>query len=129
MHIREIEENVKNLVGKFTNERFIFDFLLSFGCPNKKLLRKSISSANSWDKKYLLTRYSKEEDDFNEIQEKFESELWAVNASVHFNKWADMDKNEFKNILAYSYDDGKKKNMDWCQSSRKIASENERLAK
>jgi len=34
-----------------------------------------------------------------------------------------------KNGLAYSYDGGKKKNMDWCQSSRKIASENERLAK
>lgn len=29
-----------------------------------------------------------------------------------------------KNGLAYAYDGGKKRQMDWCQSQRKIASEN-----
>ena len=39
MHIREIEENVEKLVKDFTEDRFIFDFLLSFGCPKMSITR------------------------------------------------------------------------------------------
>ncbi|MBS4035896.1 MAG: class I SAM-dependent DNA methyltransferase [Ignavibacterium sp.] len=46
MTISQIESNIKNLIKSFSKERFIYDFLLSYGLPKSSITRLQKGSLN-----------------------------------------------------------------------------------
>lgn len=81
-----------------TGDHGLGELLTAISSRFGDLLKKAKKSASSWDKSELVTSYEKEKSDFDSIVKSAQGELWAVNATVHFNKWADMDKNDFVSL-------------------------------
>jgi len=59
MIISEIEENVKDLLHEFSNESFVFDFLLAYGEPKATIARLKKGKLNQLDEKGELTHRKK----------------------------------------------------------------------
>ncbi len=62
------------------------------------LLKKAIKSARSWGNQNLVDTLESEKNHLAECLKKANSEAWGMNAMVHFNSWADMDQNAFREI-------------------------------
>lgn len=62
------------------------------------LLNKSITSARSWGSRELEDKLKAEKSQLDERLKKTRSEMWGMNATVHFNSWADMGKSDFTDI-------------------------------
>jgi len=63
-----------------------------------ELLKKAKKAARSWENKDLEIKLESEKTMFDESLKKARNELWGMNATVHFNSWADMGKKDFVEI-------------------------------
>lgn len=61
--------------------------------------KKAKASANSWNKKHLVTSITQREDAFAEEREKAGVNQWQLNAGVHYNPWADLTKEDFEHVV------------------------------
>jgi energy-coupling factor transporter ATP-binding protein EcfA2 len=63
-----------------------------------ELLKKAIKSARSWENQELVSALEAEKQQLDECLKKVSSEAWGMNAMVHFNSWANMEKNAFREV-------------------------------
>jgi hypothetical protein len=63
-----------------------------------ELLKKAKSSARTWKNLEREREIEAEKSMFDKILQKVNLENWAMNATVHFNKWVDMGKTDFMEI-------------------------------
>jgi hypothetical protein len=61
--------------------------------------KKAKASANSWNKKHLVTSITQREDAFAEEREKAGVNQWQLNVGVHYNPWADLTKEDFEHVV------------------------------
>ncbi len=65
----------------------------------KDLFKKANSAANSWNQKEIIEKVSTLSSDFGARYTAINAEQWAVNASVHYNEWANLAPSEFRKVL------------------------------
>jgi recombinational DNA repair ATPase RecF len=63
------------------------------------LLTKGIEAAKSWDNKELQGNLEKEKKDFSELKSVMSDDWWQINSAIHFNNWANLEKNDFKHTV------------------------------
>lgn len=61
----------------------------------REIIKKAKEAANSWSKKDDLEKISLFESQFKQILLRTNIEQWAINANVHYNKWANFSKEDF----------------------------------
>ena len=62
-------------------------------------LKKAKRSAQSWDKEDLFKEFEVTETQTKAIFERIQFEQWGINASVHYNNWATLGKEDFMPIV------------------------------
>lgn len=75
------------------------DYLKGAKGAYKDLLKMAKASANSWGNESLKAQLAEIETQVNEVIARTQSEHWGINENVHYNKWADFDKNDFLPIV------------------------------
>lgn len=61
----------------------------------KDLLKRGRRAALSWDNKETVAEFDELEFLRKQVYDRTYAEQWAINASVHFNNWANMSKEDF----------------------------------
>ena len=61
----------------------------------RNLVRKGRRAASSWDDKDTVTSFEELDSVRKQIYDRTYVEQWSINASVHYNNWADMSKEDF----------------------------------
>jgi hypothetical protein len=59
------------------------------------LLKKSKAAANSWNQVDVIARVEMVESAFTAAKAKSNYDSWQVNAAVHFNEWANLERADF----------------------------------
>ena len=90
----------------------------------KNLLRKAISSANSWNKKDLVEELKELEKKSGKVISHTQAEQWAVNANVHYNNWANFSPEDFAPVVSTFKDLFSLFNCDKCGGIIHISLEN-----
>jgi hypothetical protein len=80
-------------------------FMLGDLLPNAtgslgSLLKKAKAAANSWGQKDVVERITAIESAFGETKTKTNYETWQINTAVHFNEWADLQREDFVPVVA-----------------------------
>ena len=75
------------------------DFLPSAICQYKHLLAKAKESALSWDNKEVVEKIKEVDTIAGQIYSRTNAEQWAVNANLHYNNWANFEKNDFLPVI------------------------------
>jgi hypothetical protein len=80
-------------------------FMLGDLLPNAtsalgNLFKKAKAAANSWGQKETIENIATREAAFAEAKTKIELEQWQVNTAIHFNPWADLQKQDFAPVVA-----------------------------
>lgn len=63
-----------------------------------ELLKKANNAAKSWKNSELNAVYELEKKEFDACLSKARGEMWGMNATVHFNSWANMGTDDFQEI-------------------------------
>lgn len=63
------------------------------------LLLKGIKAAQSWGKTEEVKALTERRKDFKDIVAESNVEQWQINPSVHYNEWANLDKNDFSPVV------------------------------
>ncbi|PDS49722.1 chromosome segregation protein SMC [Rhizobium anhuiense] len=64
------------------------------------LLKKGKVAANSWNQKDVVDRIGTIEAAYTETKTKTGYDIWQINTAVHFNEWADLQKDDFTPVVA-----------------------------
>jgi hypothetical protein len=64
------------------------------------LFKKAKAAANLWNKKDLVAEIAAREAMFAGLVSKANVDNWQVNAAVHFNSWADLQRQDFEPVVA-----------------------------
>lgn len=64
------------------------------------LLKRAKVAANSWNQKDVVERISAIEAAYTEAKTKTGYDNWQINTAVHFNEWADLQKEDFTPVVA-----------------------------
>ena len=64
----------------------------------KRLLSKASAAANSWNRKDIVAKLSELSTSLGDSYVLTNAEQWGVNASLHYNEWANLKKEDFKPI-------------------------------
>jgi len=80
-------------------------YVLSDLLPNAlgalgELLKKAKAAANSWNQRDVIAKIEARELAFNAAKIGTKFEEWQVNAAVHFNAWADLNRGDFIPVVA-----------------------------
>jgi len=80
-------------------------FMLGDLLPNatralSDLFKKAKAAANSWGQKDVVERINSIDGVFAEAKSKTNFENWQINTAVHFNAWADLQKQDFAPVAA-----------------------------
>lgn len=70
----------------------------------RKLLKQAKSSANSWNNQELVAEIDEYNSVASQVYQRTKAEEWGINASVHYNSWADLNKNDFNPIKEAMFD-------------------------
>ena len=62
------------------------------------LLKKAKVAARSWEDESLESSIKEEKKEFDGCLKKANSEMWAVNGTIHFNSWINMGKGDFQKV-------------------------------
>ncbi|MQW61598.1 AAA family ATPase [Sinorhizobium meliloti] len=65
-----------------------------------ELLKKAKVAANSWNQKDVVERINTIELAYAEAKTKTGYDNWQINTAVHFNEWADLQKEDFTPVVA-----------------------------
>jgi AAA15 family ATPase/GTPase len=103
-HLEFIFENVcsemHSMVAYKSDSRYeLGDFLSGVKSSYRSCLKKAKVSANSWNKQDQVKIYAELETQFKENVDRSQSEQWAVNENVHYNKWADFTKADLLPVI------------------------------
>lgn len=63
-------------------------------------LKKAKAAANSWKQSNVLETIGEKEQVFTAAKSKVNADQWQINAAVHFNSWADLQKSDFLPVVA-----------------------------
>lgn len=63
------------------------------------LFKKAKLAANSWGQKDVIDKITNRETSFTDAKVKTGHEQWQVNTAVHFNAWADLQKQDFMPVV------------------------------
>lgn len=66
----------------------------------KQLLKKAKEAANSWGKKDDIERLSIMQQEINERYERSQAEQWAINSTIHYNNWVNLQREEFRSVAS-----------------------------
>lgn len=75
------------------------DYLPAAVAQYNKLITKAKVAANSWGDKAKVKKLSEFDEKFNKAVVKSQYEQWAVNPSVHYNKWVDFQASDFRPVV------------------------------
>lgn len=75
------------------------DFMPAAKSRYKDLLKKAKVAAQSWDDSEALAALSDLDSQMKQVYDRTNAEQWAVNASVHYNNWADLSPKEFQPVV------------------------------
>jgi hypothetical protein len=64
------------------------------------LLKKAKAAANSWGQKDVVERITAIESAFGEVKTKTNYDTWQINTAVHFNEWADLQREDFAPVVS-----------------------------
>ena len=65
----------------------------------RDLLRNANKAANSWNKREELERIGGLQEKFARLVDQSQVEQWAINKSIHYNAWANFQKNDFAPVV------------------------------
>ncbi len=75
------------------------DFLIPAMDRYSKLLKKAKEAAKSWEDTEQQDKLDEINSIRREIYRRTKAEDWAVNASVHYNNWANLSTNDFRPVV------------------------------
>jgi energy-coupling factor transporter ATP-binding protein EcfA2 len=75
------------------------DFLPAAKEKYRRLLKKAKNTAQSWGDQKTFDMLKEVDNIAGQIYYRCGAEEWAINASVHYNNWANLSKNDFKPVL------------------------------
>lgn len=83
-------------------------FMLGDLLPNatgqfRKLLREAKKAAQSWSQKAIFESIDADEAKFAEVVARSKVEEWQINPSIHYNEWANFQKEDFKPVISSQY--------------------------
>lgn len=70
----------------------------------RRLLSKAKTAANSWNQQEVVDSIAEVESILKEVYSRAQVEQWAVNANVHYNRWADFSPNDFRPVCEAFHD-------------------------
>jgi len=76
------------------------DFAASAISAYKDYLKKAKENFNKLNQQKKVKELGELEKHANEVIQKSKVERWVVNANVHYNKWSEYSKNDFKDVVA-----------------------------
>jgi hypothetical protein len=76
------------------------DLLPSAASKLKTWFKVGKAAAQSWGQKDIFTVISSHEDRFAAVAQQSRVDEWQVNAAVHFNEWANLNKNDFAPVVS-----------------------------
>jgi len=83
----------------------------------KSLVKKGKDAASSWGQKDNLAKIEAFEKEFDATQKETQIDQWQLNTAVHYNEWANLQKQDFEPVVkAYKALVGKFK----CQSCNSL---------
>jgi recombinational DNA repair ATPase RecF len=65
----------------------------------RRLYANAKRAANSWNQKDVMAEIAVRESHFAVLAETSNAEQWQVNAAVHYNSWANLDRAEFSPVV------------------------------
>lgn len=66
----------------------------------RKLYSKGKDAASSWGNRDSVQQLSARATHFSQLAEASQAEQWQVNAAVHYNTWATLGRNDFRQVVA-----------------------------
>ena len=75
------------------------DWLFAAMGEYKKLLKEGKRAASSWDNQKDENKFFELAAKTSRIYRQTNAEQWAINASVHFNSWENMSRQDFKSVV------------------------------
>lgn len=75
------------------------DFLPAAMKRYRSLLKKAKNAAHSWDKTESFDDLQELDSTAGQIYSRCGTEQWAINASLHYNNWANFSKNDFCPVM------------------------------
>ncbi|RME34008.1 MAG: chromosome segregation protein SMC [Deltaproteobacteria bacterium] len=75
------------------------DFMPAAKSRYKDLLKKAKVAAQSWGDSETLAALNELDSQMKQIYDRTNAEQWAVNASVHYNNWANLSPKEFQPVV------------------------------
>jgi recombinational DNA repair ATPase RecF len=92
------------------------DFMPATISRYKSLLKNAKVVAQSWSNQDDVRTLNEIESIFSQIVARTQSESWAVNASVHYNNWANLGEKDFRPVLEAFQDLHSALTCNACQS-------------
>lgn len=87
------------VVYRGDNRHALGDLYSAWTSRYKKLLSDARKAANSWSNKQEIDRITQLESQYASALEAVSSDIWTINAKIHYNEWANLDKNDFEPIV------------------------------
>jgi DNA repair exonuclease SbcCD ATPase subunit len=75
------------------------DFLPAAMSRYRSLLKKAKSAAQTWNNQESFEKLQELDSTVGQIYSRCGAEQWTVNASVHYNNWANLSKNDFYPVI------------------------------
>lgn len=75
------------------------DFANAAVARYKSLLKDAKRAANSWDQAAVVDELRETESVSGQVIQRSQIEQWAVNASVHYNEWANLGAADFRDVV------------------------------
>ncbi|MDV4343296.1 AAA family ATPase [Methanoculleus sp. YWC-01] len=96
----EVSERIEAKVPLKTNAQWDFGEVVNASMGKyKTLIKTARTSADSWDRKDLVTKFAQIEQYRKKIVSDTKSEEWAINPNVHYNKWANFTPDDFVPVV------------------------------
>jgi hypothetical protein len=81
------------------NRYSLGDFLPPVTSRFGKIIKDGIAAAKSWGDDETAAALTEMKDKFNTALQQKNAEIWVVNAQVHYNEWANLDKKDFEPVV------------------------------
>src|SRR5207245_2273862 len=65
----------------------------------RDLLKEGRKSAESWDQQDKVEKIKTLQEELDMAAKESEAEQWQVNTAIHYNEWANLNKNDFAPVV------------------------------
>lgn len=98
---REICHNLRaQVVYRGDNQHALGDLLPRATSRFSELLKEAAATAKKWENDEEAEGLNQKLNDFKTAVHKSNIEQWSLNAKVHYNEWANLDKNDFLPVVS-----------------------------